>query len=106
MLSLVSSALQAEVLAKLAPRFAEHFEEQPGSLINRFFGLYRMTLYKSTMHFVVISSVWAAAADRRQFMRVHHACSDAIHSVHFVTSSRRSRPPLTAMPPLSPTCAI
>lgn len=57
---------EAKVLASLADTFADHFEAQPGSLINRFFGLYRMTLYSSTMHFVVISSVWAPAADRRR----------------------------------------
>ena len=54
-------AAEAELLCELAPAFAAHFDAHPTSLINRFLGCFRMKLYSQTIHFVVVSSVFAAA---------------------------------------------
>ena len=56
-------AEEAETLARQAPKYASYFESREGrhSLINRFFGCFRMKLYGQTVHFVVLSSVTAAA---------------------------------------------
>ncbi len=55
------SAAEAGLLAQHAPQYATYFAEQPSSLINRFLGCYKMTLYAHTFHFAVLSSVFAPA---------------------------------------------
>ena len=55
---------EAAVLRAHAPAYVRHLVDFPHSYLTRIYGTYSITMYNTTVHFVVMSNVFASALPR------------------------------------------